>query len=167
MNELVVRHGRGPWRVGTRALRQLARRLLEDALGLRHYSLAVHLVSGQRIAALNRRWLGHDGVTDVIAFDYRMNPPELDLHGEIFLCPEEAVRQARRYRTTREAELARYLVHGVLHLIGYRDRNPTSRRRMKRREDRLLRHLHRVGEREDGMGTIDFRPVRGEPWRQS
>lgn len=163
MNELLVRHGRGPWRVGTRAVRDLARRLLEDALGLKRYSLCVHLVSGQRMAALNRRWLHHDGVTDVLAFDYRSDPTGLDLHGEIFLCPEEAERQAHRYRTARDTELARYLVHGVLHLIGYRDDDRSLRRLMKRREDQLLRRLRRGLKRGETLGTIDFRRVRGEP----
>ncbi|PYJ97280.1 MAG: hypothetical protein DME23_16275, partial [Verrucomicrobia bacterium] len=55
-----------------------------------------------------------------------------------------AVAQARRFRTTWQSELVRYLVHGVLHLRGYNDRQPKFRRVMKREEDRLVRELTRL-----------------------
>jgi rRNA maturation RNase YbeY len=63
------------------------------------------------------------------------------LFGEIFICPDEALIQARRFRTSWQSELARYLIHGVLHLRGFDDRRPADRRRMKREEDRLLSQL--------------------------
>jgi len=63
------------------------------------------------------------------------------LHGEIFICVEEAVRQARRFGTTWQSELVRYLVHGLLHLRGFDDSRVRERRRMKKEEDRLLRAL--------------------------
>jgi rRNA maturation RNase YbeY len=63
------------------------------------------------------------------------------LHGEIFICVDEAVAQARRFRTSWQSELIRYLIHGLLHLRGYDDHNASSRRQMKRKEDRVLRRL--------------------------
>jgi len=66
------------------------------------------------------------------------------LHGEIFICIGDALAQARRFRTTWQSELVRYLVHGVLHLRGYDDRQPNRRRAMKREEDRLVRELARL-----------------------
>jgi probable rRNA maturation factor len=63
------------------------------------------------------------------------------LCGEIFICVDEAVLQARRFRTSWPSEVVRYLVHGVLHLRGYDDLQPAARRRMKRQENRLLRAL--------------------------
>jgi rRNA maturation RNase YbeY len=65
------------------------------------------------------------------------------LHGEIFISLDDAFVQARRFRTTWQQELVRYLVHGILHLCGYNDATGTARRRMKREEDRLLRALGR------------------------
>ncbi len=65
------------------------------------------------------------------------------LHGEIFICIEDAVRQAREFRTTWQSELVRYLIHGVLHLIGYDDLTAADRHVMKREENRLLRTLSR------------------------
>jgi len=65
------------------------------------------------------------------------------LHGEVFVCLDEAVTQARRFRVTWQSELVRYVVHGVLHLLGYDDLNPRARRRMKAAENRLMRRLAR------------------------
>jgi probable rRNA maturation factor len=69
-------------------------------------------------------------------------PPDA-LHGEIFICIDEAGRQARQFRVAWQSELVRYLVHGVLHLVGYDDLTSAGRRVMKREENRLLRMLSR------------------------
>ena len=61
------------------------------------------------------------------------------LHGEIFLCLDDAVAQAGQFDTAWQSELARYLLHGLLHLHGFDDRTPAARRKMKREENRLLR----------------------------
>jgi probable rRNA maturation factor len=64
---------------------------------------------------------------------------DLALHGELFICLDEAVKQASVFGATWQAELVRYVIHGLLHLCGYDDRDPAARRRMKRAENRLLR----------------------------
>ena len=61
------------------------------------------------------------------------------LHGEIFICLDDAVKQAREFRTTWQGELTRYVIHGLLHLCGHDDLKPAARRKMKREENRLLR----------------------------
>ena len=63
------------------------------------------------------------------------------LHGEIFISMDQALGQARSYRTTWQEELARYVIHALLHLHGYDDLTPQARRTMKRRENRLLREI--------------------------
>ena len=63
------------------------------------------------------------------------------LHGEIFICLDEAVSQSRRFHATWQGELVRYAVHGVLHLLGYDDQNARVRRKMKKAEDTLVRRL--------------------------
>jgi len=68
--------------------------------------------------------LRHAGATDVIAFDYSIRASHL--RGEIFICVDEALVQARRFRTTWQSESVRYVVHGVLHLLGFDDRRPAA-----------------------------------------
>ena len=82
----------------------------------------------------------------MITFDH-LNPepgirnPALKLHGELFVCVDEAVAQAKQFRTTWQSEVVRYIVHGVLHLLGHDDLKPALRRKMKRAENRLVRRL--------------------------
>ena len=85
-------------------------------------------------------FLKHAGPTDVIAFGYTADHCR-SLHGEIFICVDEALRQARRFRTTWQRELVRYLAHGLLHFQGYDDKTPAKRGRMKLVENALVQEL--------------------------
>lgn len=99
--------------------------------------LGIHFVSARRSAELNQRHLQHEGPTDVLTFDYGSTP--VRLHGEIFICVTEAIRQAAELGTDWREELLRYVIHGMLHLRGYDDLDPSQRRVMKREEDRLVK----------------------------
>jgi probable rRNA maturation factor len=71
--------------------------------------------------------------------------------GEIFVSVDDAVAQAALFHTTWQQEVARYVIHGLLHLAGHTDLEVEARRRMKRQENRLLRlttaafPIHRLG----------------------
>lgn len=124
----------------TRLLRRMALSLLEESLGLENFDLTVHLVNARAMADLNQLHLGHEGATDVITLDYGAGD-EAGLAGEIFVCTDVAAEQARLFGVTWQEELARYVVHGILHLRGHDDRSAKKRRVMKREETRLLREL--------------------------
>jgi probable rRNA maturation factor len=130
-------------RLNTSLFRQVIAFLLGDLLGITGYRLEFQLLDTREMTRVNETFLHHRGPTDVIAFDYREPATPQFLHAEILLCVEVAARQARRYGTTWQAELVRYAIHGVLHLRGYGDKTPASRRKMKRTETRLLRNLAR------------------------
>jgi rRNA maturation RNase YbeY len=141
--ELIFRNRQRTRAVDTGYLRALMRPLLESLPGLRRIELGVHLVGRAEITRLNRDFLQHAGATDVITFDHGEAGALDHMHGEMFVCVDEAVANARRYRTSWQKELVRYLVHGVLHLRGHEDATPAERRRMKRAEDVQLRRLQR------------------------
>ena len=107
--------------------------------------LGVLLVDTPEITRLNETFVRHQGSTDVISFDYADpivgSHAATTLRGEVFICVDEAISQARRFRTSWQSELIRYLVHGVLHLSGYDDQAPVARRVMKRAEDLWLGRL--------------------------
>jgi probable rRNA maturation factor len=159
MSLLLVRNRQRARAVRVPELRRLLTSLLRDHLRLPSWELAVHLVDDAEMTRLNEHFLRHAGTTDVISFNHATasvpgpeTEPRPALYGELFVCVPEAVRQARRYRTPWLRELARYLVHGTLHLLGYDDASPVARRRMKREEDRLLRALLRQGRRRRKAG---------------
>lgn len=151
MSDLVLRNRQRVRRVHVRLLKQIARALLAE-LEVAEAELGIHLVAAGEMAGVNWQYLRHKGSTDVITFDLRdaagipsspvrRGTTGVKVHGEIFICLDDAVKQARQFRTSWQAEIVRYLVHGVLHLLGHDDRQPAARRKMKREENRLLRRL--------------------------
>jgi probable rRNA maturation factor len=145
--------------LNTRLLRTLAKSLLENLLGLEDFDLGIHVVRAPEMARFNEKFLQHAGSTDVITFDYADNVPPASgrriksglpagrrkhVHGEIFICIDDAKTQAREFRTSWQSELARYVIHGVLHLRGFDDIRPADRRKMKREENRLLKKIARL-----------------------
>ncbi len=97
--------------------------------------LSVALVDDASIAAINQQFLNHAGPTDVISFDLG------DGLGESIVSAERAVIVARQLRRPPHAELALYLVHGLLHLAGLDDHTPAQRRAMRAAERHVLRQL--------------------------
>jgi probable rRNA maturation factor len=127
-------------KINRRLLKQIIAALLTD-LKIETADLGIQLVDAPEMTQLNEKFLRHAGSTDVITFDY--SAPRRQLHGEIFVCVDEAVRQARKFGTSWQSEVVRYIVHGVLHLLGFDDSNAGVRRKMKREENRRLRELSR------------------------
>ena len=84
--------------------------------------------------AVNRRFTGHTGVTDVLSFRY----PDEPIVGEIVVAPACARSYARRCGLSYRQELGRYVVHGLLHWVGHEDKTPAQQRAMRALEDRLL-----------------------------
>ena len=156
MRELQVRNRQRDQTLDTKFVRELARAILEEELGLGNYELGISFVSASRMAEINQQYLQHEGSTDVITFDYRegyeAGSESSELAGEIYISVSDARRQAREFGTRWEEEVVRYIVHGVLHLRGYDDLAAAKRTVMKREENRLLRGMKR---------RFNFRAVAG------
>lgn len=89
----------------------------------------VTILSDPAIAKINTRFLGHEGPTDVITFD----------HGEILVSAETARKNAGRYASSVDEELALYIVHGLLHLNGWSDKTPREAAAMRTAQEQILR----------------------------
>jgi probable rRNA maturation factor len=139
MSELAIRNRQRVRRVNLRLLQQITNSLLRESIEAEEFELCIHLVGAKEMAHINWEFLQHDGSTDVITFSHADGTN--DLRGEVFICLDDAVKQSREFRTTWQSELVRYVVHGVLHLVGHDDLKPAARRKMKREENRLLREL--------------------------
>ena len=145
MNQtLVFKNRQRVRRVDTPLLRRITRWLLAESLGVPEYELCVHLVGASEMARVNEAFLQHEGSTDVITFDHSESARPHALHGELFICLDDAVKQAKEFNTTWQSELTRYLIHGLLHLRGHDDQTPADRRVMKKEENRLLRETSGV-----------------------
>lgn len=132
--------------IDTAFLRRLTLELLERELRLENADVGIYIVSAPKMAQVNQTYLQHEGSTDVITFDYcdpvpRSPLPKLSIHGELFICIDDAIAQAKEFRTTWQSELIRYVIHGILHLCGYDDLKPAARKIMKQQENRLVKKL--------------------------
>jgi probable rRNA maturation factor len=148
-------------KINLRLLKKIANVLLAE-LEIQKAEIGICLAAAPEMTRLNETFLKHKGSTDVIAFDYgfgvppsggkfskksaranRLKPELRTLDGEIFICVDEAVLQARKFGTSWQSEVVRYLVHGVLHLLGFDDLSAGARRKMKREENRRMREMTR------------------------
>jgi rRNA maturation RNase YbeY len=137
----------GPPR-GTRGLsrgRVLAdARALLAALGREEAELSIALVGDAAGAALNRRWRGRRGATDVLSFSLLEGAhPRYRgaLLGDVVIAVGVAARQARAQGHPLAAEIRRLLIHGVLHLLGYDHARADEARAMRAKERALWRKL--------------------------
>ena len=90
--------------------------------------IEVTLVSDATIARVHRDFMDIPGATDVITF----------AHGEIVISAETARDYAAQYGRALDEEIALYIVHGLLHLNGYEDKEPAAAARMHRLQERIL-----------------------------
>ena len=89
---------------------------------------------------LKNRFFNIDHTTDVIAF--RLNDyQKKDIEGEIYICLSVAKENAEYYKVPYQKEIARLIIHGGLHLIGYEDGTEIERQEMKNLEEKYLKEL--------------------------
>ncbi len=130
---------RNSWRA-VRLLHRVAHHTLL-AEGFTHGRLSIAVVGARAMATLHQRFLDQPGPTDVLTFDLGTTPDAGYVEGEVVVCTDVARQRAARRSGSLQAaraELALYVVHGILHLSGYDDRNPADARRMHQREDEIL-----------------------------
>ena len=114
----------------TRLARRAARHLKIRGQGV----LVVAFIDQRTMRALNRRFLQRAGLTDVLSFRYDREP----VVGEVLVSPAFARRYTTAHGLAYRDELARYVIHGLLHWVGHHDRTQRQRRRMRELEDQLL-----------------------------
>ena len=97
-------------------------------------TVSIVLIDDAEIARVHGEFMGKSEPTDVITFPYAEE-------GEILISIDTAERQAARFQASLERELALYVVHGVLHLCGYRDETDSERREMEELQEGLLAEI--------------------------
>lgn len=88
---------------------------------------------------LNRKYLKHDTYTDIITFDYSVGRI---LQGDIYISTERVAENSVTYNVSFEEELRRVIIHGILHLCGYKDKNNDERELMSKKEEEKLELFH-------------------------
>jgi probable rRNA maturation factor len=115
-----------------------ARKLIQTVLfteGKKLGEINFIFASDQDVLEINKNYLKHNYFTDVITFN---NSVKDCINGDVFISVDQVLRNAANLGVKREEELARVMIHGVLHLVGYTDIGKAERMEMRAKEDFFL-----------------------------
>ncbi|MCC6722529.1 MAG: rRNA maturation RNase YbeY [Bacteroidia bacterium] len=101
----------------------------------------INIVSKEDILELNKKYLNHNYYTDILTFDLRDN---ISKDSEIFICYSVAEENSRFLNIDIETEMTRLVIHGLLHLANYNDKNEKEKSEMTKMENFFLQHLFHV-----------------------
>jgi probable rRNA maturation factor len=125
-----------------RAIKKAIRKTWELEAGKYHAGeITVCLVNNRYIRNLNLKYRGEDNPTDVIAFnlggeDKKSSDPVI---ADIIISTETAISNSRLFKTSAIYELLLYVVHGLLHILGYKDKNPRQQKIMQDKAEKILK----------------------------
>jgi rRNA maturation RNase YbeY len=91
--------------------------------------------SDAEILRINKQYLNHDYFTDIITFDYTENGV---ISGDLFISLDTVKSNSEKFGTVYEEELHRVMIHGILHLCGFKDKTPEDEKMMKEKENESL-----------------------------
>jgi len=109
---------------------------LASELNFKLLNLEINFISDKSILEINRTYLKHNYTTDIITFNYSNVSNKID--GEIFISIDDAILNSKKFKVSLSEELARLVIHGLLHLLGYDDQGSSNKKIMKRLENKLL-----------------------------
>ena len=127
---------------------------LKDKTKLKHW--ITNIIKGKKTApgeitfvfctddyllAINKQHLNHNTLTDIITFDYTSDHPKQLISGEIYISIDRVGENANKYSVSFEDELHRVMIHGVLHLLEYKDKSAEAKKEMRKQEDAALKKL--------------------------
>ena len=107
--------------------------------------ISISFVGPRTIARINKAFVGHVGITDVISFDYRTDDiMDTDVAIELIICINKAKNEAsERNETYFAKELTLYIVHGILHMTGFDDLTSEDRILMRKEEKVIMSKLEK------------------------
>jgi probable rRNA maturation factor len=131
------------WKKLEPLVKEAARCVLREELEeIGKLTLNVVLNSDEELREINIRSLNHDYYTDIITFE--IDRDEHTLSAELYISSQRAQENARRFKASFRNELARLVIHGMLHLVGYGDKLAAEKKRMRRRERYFLQCVQKV-----------------------
>ncbi|MDG1055300.1 MAG: rRNA maturation RNase YbeY [Schleiferiaceae bacterium] len=102
----------------------------------------VYGVSDEELLFINKKHLEHDYYTDIITFDYSRGNK---ISGELYVSLERVEENALALGLSYESELTRVVAHGILHLIGFKDKTEEEEKAMRSKEDEVLAYIDKYG----------------------
>jgi rRNA maturation RNase YbeY len=101
-------------------------------------------MSDDELLEINQSHLQHDDYTDIITFD--LSDTEASIDGEIYISVERIQENAKNFNCSIEDELIRVISHGLLHLMGYKDKSEIDSQKMKDAENNSIEIYHGISQ---------------------
>jgi len=117
-----------------RKIRQWIKKVIENE-GKKLGELNVILTGDKELLELNKTYLSRKYLTDVITFEYNQ---EKKISGDIYISVERIRENALKFNERVDREILRVIIHGILHLMGYKDKKDEDQTKMRQREDECL-----------------------------
>jgi len=115
-------------------IRQWIKKVIENE-GKKLGELNVILTGDKELLELNKTYLSRKYLTDVITFEYNQ---EKKISGDIYISVERIRENALKFNERVDREILRVIIHGILHLMGYKDKKDEEQTKMRQREDECL-----------------------------
>lgn len=114
---------------------------LNQDLELQLEHLSIQFISDEELLHINKEFLNHDYYTDIITFDLR---DELSKEAELYISLDRIADNAAQLEVKTETEMFRAIIHGLLHLAGFKDKNEIDEAEMRSQENKYLAKLFHV-----------------------
>jgi rRNA maturation RNase YbeY len=102
-------------------------------------TINIRFCNDKEIRTFNKKYLAHDYETDILTFYYGNDVNSID--SDILISIDTIIRNSKRFRTVFENELLRVVIHGILHLCGYKDEDKAQKNIMRKKENLYLKKL--------------------------
>ena len=119
------------------SLKKISKSVLKRLEAAQDTELSITFIDDSKMRELNRSYRSIDRTTDVLSFPQGEGPDET-LLGDVVISLDTALRNSRRYGISRDEEIRKLLVHGVLHLFGYDHKKKKERDEMREKEREIL-----------------------------
>ncbi len=137
MVELIINNLQKKIKINQKRIKQVLKKVLTGEGINCKGELTLCFINDREMRKLNKKFAGKDNPTDVLAFNIdRQNDKRL--YGDIIVSVDTAIRNAKLFKSTPAYELELYSVHGLLHLLGYKDHSPVKTRIMRRKERKYV-----------------------------
>jgi probable rRNA maturation factor len=140
---IYVENDQGDLLISAAPFRELAATVIQGE-GASADEFGLYFVDEERIAALHRDHFGDPTPTDCISFPIDTSPSEeYRILGEVVVCPKVAIEYVRVHGGSAYQEVALYVVHGLLHLLGYDDLSEEDAKKMRSAESKYTGAIQR------------------------
>ena len=139
---LLIKNSQRHLTISRETLKKVIRKILSK-YRISRYEINIDFLDNSAIQKLNKKYLNHNCPTDVLAFPY----PDSDsksknkLCADIAISAEMAITNSKIFKVDVKEELCLYVVHGLLHLVGFDDISAAKRKKMRKEEESLIKNL--------------------------